>query len=162
MRLLRTPLWALPIALITNGTGGCLRVCTEKACRDGHYVDLTPRDAWGAGSYEFNVSLDGVTTTCTANLPLPPCGTADPVTCSPDTNQVVIVDTGCFQAPDLQGFAGLEILPPNPKTMTLRISRDGSPLLEKSWTPSYRESRPNGEDCPPTCLLARTTLTVPL
>jgi hypothetical protein len=157
----------LSVALLLSACSGDskdegTRGCTLIGCQDGFSVDFTPSGAWTVGDYEFLFTLDGETTTCAGSLPLPQCGTANAVTCSPSAEQISIFESGCALQPALHGFAGFQVLPPKAETVTLRLSREGLVLLEQSWTPAYQTLQPNGEGCGPTCESATDALTVPV
>jgi len=135
------------------------RACTMIGCMDGLALELTPSSAWPAGDYSFAFVIDGAPVTCGGALPLPACGDGPALACDV-AGAVQIGESGCALAPDSHGFSDILFMSA-PKTVELTISRAGAPLLARTLTPTYRESQPNGEGCPPVCTSANMTLALP-
>jgi hypothetical protein len=126
--------------------------CTELGCENGVKIDFSFTDR---GNYLFEVLVDGSTTTCRAPLPLPrehfeAC----------DKSEVFLGLVGS-QLPDEQESSGGLTLPAatNASTITVRATRDGAPIGDKTFTPAYQVAPgPNGPECEPTeCKLAATS-----
>lgn len=128
------------------------KACTEIGCENGVRVDFTYREP---GSYTVVVVVDGVSTTCEATLPLPR-GASEPC----DREAVLLALIGSELPADQQSIGGL-ILPnaTDAKSITVQVTRDGTLLGEKTFTPTYQVTPgPNGPDCEPKeCKLATTT-----
>lgn len=149
-------LFALTLAL-----GGCASVsppahgCTEIGCVNGYHVTLSSASGWKAGKYTIDVVSDGVTTTCTATLPLTSTSTAE---CTRPGVQLGL--SGSMLPPEQQSLSDLTVAA-SPMAVTITVSRDGAQLVTKDFTPTYTTSQPNGPDCEPTCTSASDTLALP-
>lgn len=135
------------------------RACTMIGCMDGFSIELRPSSAWPAGEYSFAFVIDGAPVTCTGALPLPACDGGPALTCDA-AGAVQIGESGCALPPESHGFSDI-LFTGAPKTVELTISRGGAPLLARTFTPTYVQSQPNGEGCPPVCKSASATLTLP-
>jgi len=135
------------------------RACTEIGCMNGFSVDLQSAGGWKPGRYRFEFDLDGTVTTCEATLPLRACDAGPSVTCSPN-GAVTIGESGCALPPEQHGFTVFTMLG-MPRSVKVRIARDGQTLAEQTSTPSYRKVQPNGEGCPPICEQGNEVLRVP-
>lgn len=141
---------------------GCAdKHCTEIACVAGLRVGLTPSSGWKMGSYRFDIEVDGVMTTCEGSLPLKPCTSGPSLQCTPAGQRVVISESGCALPPEQQGFSDIAISDTAAKSVTIKVSRDGTALVSKTLAPKYTTSEPNGPSCPPTCTNAAETLNIP-
>jgi hypothetical protein len=135
------------------------RACTEIGCADGLTIDWESAGGWKPGRYRFEFEIDGAATTCEATLPLRPCDAGPSVTCG--TNGAVMIgESGCALPPDGHGFSGVTIAG-FPRSLKLRIVRDGQTLAEQTSAPSYRKVQPNGEGCPPVCQQAHEVVRLP-
>jgi hypothetical protein len=126
--------------------------------------------AWGAGTYEVSLVVDGSGADCalkvlaassqtapvnghctsTATLvymPTPPCT-------SPTAN-----DAACSVTPGARHFFMLT-LPGTPARVEVTLTRDGALLLQERLNLTYATTRPNGPVCPPTCYEGQSWLTV--
>ncbi len=151
-------LFAFALALALAGCGVASpqpQACTGIGCNIGYQITLTSASAWKAGKYTVEVVSDGVTTTCTATLPLTSASTAD---CTKAGVQIGL--SGSMLPPEQQSLSDI-LLTATPKAVTITLSRDGAQLVTKSFTPTYKTSRPNGPDCEPTCTSASDTLALP-
>ncbi|UQA62862.1 hypothetical protein [Polyangium aurulentum] len=135
------------------------RVCTEIGCLNGLSVDLQSAGGWKPGKYRFEFDFDGTATTCEATLPLRACDAGPSVTCSPN-GAVTIGESGCALPPEQHGFSGFNV-EGMPRSVKVRITRDGATLAEATSTPSYRKVQPNGEGCPPVCQQGHEAVRVP-
>lgn len=139
-----SPAWALsPVA------------CTEIGCVNGLALTVAPDYQWQPGAYVFRLTLDGRTVTCRGNLPLNACDMPS-VHC--DGEGVVITESGCaLPSPEAQGFGDVHI-ENGPQQVAVSVTRDGQTLVDKTVTPTYRTSRPNGPQCAPECRQASLPL----
>lgn len=124
-----------------------VRGCTEIGCVDGLRVTLEPSARWPAGSYRFDLVIDGTATSCTGSLPLPSCDTPG-LSCS--GAGVQIGESGCALPPAEHGYSEL-MFASAPREVRVTISRDGQVVGERELEPVYQTSRPNGPECPPVC-----------
>jgi hypothetical protein len=143
-------------------------VCTLIGCEDGLTVELRPPTSWPSGDYLFRIRVDATDVTCRGSIPLADCGGsrgASPgagVTCDPD-DVVRIAESGCASPAAAQGFPVLSFAPAlRPRSVEIAITRDGRVVGGATVMPSFREVRPNGPDCPPTCQTARAVLDLDL
>jgi hypothetical protein len=135
--------------------------CTEIGCNDGLTVTFAPNSGWAPGSYRFVVDIDGQTTTCEGMLPLKDCDVGPSLQCSPASGRLGIGESGCALPPAQQGFSELHLGVPPAQSVTITVSRDGSELVQKTLTPQYKTSQPNGPNCEPVCQTASETLMIP-
>lgn len=126
--------------------------CTEIGCENGVRIDFTFRDR---GTYVFDVTVDGTTTRCRATLPL-----ARGVSQACDRSEVFLGLVGSELPPEQQSIGGLTLpAATNASSITVKATRDGNPIGEKTFAPAYRVTPgPNGPDCEPKeCKLATAT-----
>lgn len=128
--------------------------CTEIGCVDGLTLTVVPEYRWQPGAYVFRLTLDGRTVTCKGSLPLKACGTPS-LTC--DGEGVMMTESGCALPPEAQGFGDVHV-ENGPRQVAISITRDGQTLVDKTVTPTYRTSRPNGPRCAPECRQANVPL----
>lgn len=146
--------WFLFAFLLAAPPAGAEQACTEIGCLDGLTLDVASDHRWPAGKYSFNFRLDGRAVNCTGALPLKPCGEPGIVCDGPG---VMITESGCALPAAAHGF-GPVMLPGGPQKLQVAVSHNGRLLTEKSLTPQYRESRPNGPQCEPLCRQASAAL----
>lgn len=48
-----------------------------------------------------------------------------------------------------------------PEAVAIKVEHDGAVLVNEDFSPSYKESRPNGKGCGPVCKQAAIDVTVP-
>ena len=127
------------------------RTCKAADCSQGVVIDFSFRDA---GAYVFEVTFDGLKTTCKATLPLPrqPGAACDP----PD---VLLGLAGPPLPENQQSIEGLRLLTTTAQSISVRATRDGTPIGEKTFVPPYVTTPgPNGPECAPKqCTLANVT-----
>ena len=150
---------ALLVPLLELGCAA--QYCTAIGCLDGLRVDLTPTSGWKMGSYRFDIEIDGVVTTCEGSLPLKPCTGGPSLQCTPAGQRVVISESGCALPTEQHGFSQVSISDTAAKSVTIKVSRDGTPLVSKTLAPRYITSEPNGPGCPSTCTNASEMLVIP-
>lgn len=132
-------------------SGGEGRACTTMACQNGVDVEFSYRDA---GTYVFEVTVDGTKVTCTATLPLaqqPP----DPC----DGPGVLLSLVGSMLPANQQSLGGLILTSTTATSVTIHATRDGVLLGDKTFAPPYvTNPGPNGPGCEPeSCTLAKVT-----
>lgn len=126
--------------------------CTEIGCENGVKIDFSFRDR---GTYVFEVTVDGTTTTCRASLPLPR-GTFQAC----DRSEVFLGLVGSELPPEQQSIGGITLpAATNASSIKVKATRDGNPIGEKTFAPAYVVTPgPNGPDCEPKeCKLATST-----
>ncbi|MCC6646003.1 MAG: hypothetical protein IT374_10585 [Polyangiaceae bacterium] len=146
------------VALLTACSASSMpsegRSCTAIGCVDGFSVTVTSSGAWPAGEYVVKVVADGVTTTCSATLPLTQSSTS---VCSGPGVQVGL--SGSLLPASQQSISTVS-LSSTPKAVAIEITRDGASIGARTYAPSYVTSRPNGPECEPICTNASDTLAV--
>ncbi|HEU4410783.1 MAG TPA: hypothetical protein VFS43_36360 [Polyangiaceae bacterium] len=153
-------LLALPACLVvTDDDDDDGRACTEKGCADGFVLTLAHAGGWPAGAYRFEVVADGKTITCSASLPLPPCGQGPASAC--DAPELTLGLSGCALPAAEHGFSELYWTTTTPASVSVEVTRDGAPLAQTQLTPTYVTSQPNGPDCGPSCRNASASMAVP-
>ena len=102
----------------------------------------------------IEVVIDGAKTTCTATLPLPsapptPCNHAD----------VLLTLSGSALPAAQHSIGGLLLMTTTAMNVSVRATRDGTALGDKTFAPAYVTSPgPNGPGCEPAeCKLAKAT-----
>lgn len=140
-----------------GGTG-----CTDIGCQDGFILMLSPSDRWPAGAYEFVLETEAGKTTCTGSIPLPPCGQSG-LSCvtTPDRGDKNprIAISGCALDGASQSFPQIDF-PDGPAQVNVRISKDGTTLVNQAFTPQYTTSSPNGPQCGPVCRQSSSSMNV--
>lgn len=139
------PAWALMPA---PGAG---KACTEMGCSSGVHVSIPDALLTGAGDYTFEITAtgDGVQKAqCKGRLPFSGCN--GQITCEGDL-QVMIDEIGCMLPSDAQSFGNIHISDTSAKSVEIKISRDGTPLVSSVKTLSYKTLQPNGQGCEPVC-----------
>lgn len=129
--------------------------CTMMACMDGLTLQVDPNYRWKKGNYSFTFESEGKTETCTGKLPLKNCDDGAALNCTATWMQ--ITESGCALPEDNQGFGDIWISG-WPKSLSVRIARDGQEITSKTLTPAYRSSQPNGAGCGPSCCQATAPL----
>jgi hypothetical protein len=151
----------LPAACASSPGAGTPGGCTEIGCNDGFTVAFSPNSGWKPGTYRFIVDVDGQVTTCEGALPLRPCDAGPSLSCTPATDRISIGESGCALSPEQHGFSELRVGGPPAQRVSVTVGHDADNLVQKSFTPSYAISQPNGEGCDPGCNTASDSLAVP-
>jgi hypothetical protein len=135
----------------SSSSSGGGRACTEIACQNGVLVDFSYTQQ---GAYVVEVTIDGAKTTCRATLPLP---RQPPQAC--DREGVQLTLSGSALPASQHSIGGLTLFSTSASSVTIRATRDGNVLGEKTFAPAYTTSPgPNGPGCDPAqCKLAKTT-----
>jgi len=131
--------------------GGGDRACTEIGCANAFELQFAYRER---GAYLFELDVDGASVVCKATIPLAKDGAR---ACSSEAAQLGLV--GSMLPESQQSIGGLTFFT-LPRTVKLRASRDGAPLVDTTLTPTYRVTPgPNGPGCEPKeCRSATATL----
>jgi len=128
--------------------------CTDIGCRNGYNLDVSPSSGWTAGTYSFELDLDGRAITCQGSIPLKACGERS---FSCDADDVRLGESGCALPANAQGISNIAF-EGFPLALSVRILRDGSEIANSQLTPTYRAGQPNGPGCEPICCSASETL----
>lgn len=154
---------ALLAALLLSIAGpGCVeKSCTEIGCVNGVTLDLTPAGGWKPGTYRFEIDIDGAVTTCEGSLPLAPCTSGPQVTCTPGGNRVRITESGCALPAGQHQFSQIHLSDESAKSVAVKVSRNGTELVQKTFAPKYLTSQPNGPGCPGICTEYANVLEIP-
>lgn len=110
--------------------------CPAIACVDGLMLDVPPDRVWPAGDYVFKLSMDGKTMTCRGSLPFKGCDEPGLVC---DGEGAIITQSGCAMPPETHGFGTISI-PSGPAQVAVSVTHNGSTMLDKNYTPAYREA----------------------
>jgi hypothetical protein len=129
--------------------------CTQMGCDDGASIAFSLTEP---GAYSFELVADGTPVTCSATLPLPPCGQAPAATCS--LPSVMLEASGCALSPAEHALVGISFMGEHPTAIEVAVVRDGTELGRQTFAPSYGRLAPNGEECGPICHHATMQLTL--
>lgn len=151
----------LPLLL---ANGAC--TCTEIGCMTGFFVeaDLVTPGVWTA-----TVTADGVTSTCTAEVPFTgDSGSGD--TGSGDTGSGDSGSEGpSCDGPLSWGLPGAEpadgdssihglVYGGTATTISLVLTRDGEPVYDETFTPTWEDQTLNGPRCGVACTTASVSI----
>ena len=118
------------------------RTCKLADCGQGVYLSFRFREA---GAYVFEVTFEGVRATCAATIPRP--HRTDSACDQPDVR--LTVEDSASDA-GAQYIGGLKVASTTAPSITVRASRDGIAIGEKTFVPSYVTTPgPNGPECSP-------------
>jgi hypothetical protein len=140
---------------------GCVEVCTDRDCTDNYTLIVeAPGEAMLAGNYQFSITFDGeLVDDCTVLIgdESSECGANRCIL----QNSCDLVDALDVEVKRLQintaFWDGLL-----PTEVGLNLSRDGSPVAERTFTPDYIQTEPDLEACDQTvCISAEDTLVLP-
>lgn len=128
------------------------RGCTAVGCNNGVHVQFSFREK---GSYVFEITVDGIKTTCRAVLPL-----SDPPPEPCDRQGVFLTLSGSKLPPEQQSLGGIILSTTTAKQLSIRGTRDGATVVTLDRTIDYKVSPgPNGPHCEPKeCKSANLTL----
>jgi hypothetical protein len=153
------------IAAVLVSLAGCTKTCTEIGCGDQLHVGVANEDgSYTPGTHLLEVTADGVLLSCT--FPLPP-GTAaggaiaSPL-CSPGLQLFAHPLAHCTTSATattvsqtctpIEGTIQEQItVNGTPATVRLRQTVDGTVIFDRTITPTYKSSQPNGPGCEPIC-----------
>lgn len=152
----------LAVALVGCASNpGDQKGCTLLGCNDGFTVAFSPNSGWKPGTYRFVVDIDGQVTTCEGALPLPACAAGPSLKCTPAGGRISIGESGCALPAEQHGFSELRIGGAPVQRVSVTIGQDAQNLVQKTFTPAYATSQPNGEGCDPVCNSASDSLAIP-
>ncbi|WP_437753566.1 hypothetical protein [Sorangium sp. So ce1389] len=159
------------VALVTGlatiaAAYGCLPLnCTEVGCDDSFSIITTTADkSWAEGEYALELSVDGDEVSCSytwTNTPQAGGGGMF-VQCSPSIIVSINTFMQCTETSDGDSVSqsctpipgklaqGIKIQG-TPARVDVVVRRDGAVVGERSFTPEYQTSYPNGEACGPEC-----------
>jgi hypothetical protein len=125
--------------------------CTLAGCTSGFSISLVAAEPLRDGTYDLELTLDGVAATCQHVI----------------ADGQSVADAECNRRSLVRSTASIynNGAPPNNEApnafvidifdaaalVELRVLRDGAPLVEQSYEPSYRTVAPNGPECGPIC-----------
>lgn len=138
----------LPLAPVASGCENASQACTLLDCEEGIRIAFSYGEP---GTYVFEVTVDGETTTCSATLPLEG---APANLC--DRSGVRLTVSGSELPSGQQSIGGLSLDTKTAEQLRVVAMRDGAPLAELDVVPEYEvRPGPNGPGCEPeTCTLA--------
>ena len=133
--------------------------CTEIGCIDGLNLTVDPSFDWDGGTYESEVLAGTNRYICNGKLPLDPCDQNNENTFGCNSPNITIGESGCMLPASQHGISGIYIKG-EPKTVQIRITRNGKPYITRALAPEYRTSQPNGPGCLPVCRSASHNLLI--
>jgi hypothetical protein len=123
--------------------------CTEIGCGSAFSVQFEKSGSWTPGHYRVDVSLDGRSVQCAADIPLS-CDAAPAC----DDPQVLLQLSGCALPAESHAITGVDILTETPVEVSVGLLDEAGSMASGSWRPTYTTSQPNGPECPPECRAA--------
>jgi hypothetical protein len=115
--------------------------CTAMGCLQGLDISFQRSEP---GSYVVDLDIDGKKVRCSATIPLP----AEATAC--DDDDVFFIQSGSALSPDRQSVGGLQIQRTDVKKLSVKLTKDGNLVVEKSFDVTYNETPgPNGPECEP-------------
>lgn len=163
MRPLALLLAAIALAV---SIGGCStkpnKVCTQMACSASAQIKtkVTPAEA-ADGVHTFTLDADGVTKTCTVKLAAPQrpefatCDGNVALRFGPvmrgETVTAVPGMVGYTEVPVPGEFEWQATVYGQPKSVKIVHTFQGKTILERTATPKYADTWPNGPGCEPAC-----------
>jgi hypothetical protein len=153
------------LATIAVVSGCVTKECTEIGCADGFSIAAATADkSWAAGEYALELSVDGNAVSCAYSWTNTPQagGGGMFVQCSPTVTVWIEPVTRCMETshgdavsqsctPISGQFTQRVTIDGTPDRVDVVVRRDGAVLGERSFTPEYKTSYPNGEGCGPAC-----------
>ena len=146
---------------------GCFasKTCTLRGCQDQFHATVASTDgSIPSGMHVVDVTADGVTISCTFQVPLvqqPGGGTVAPQ-CPQGLNVFIGQASTCTET-DTASSKSLTCVPiaghffeditvtGKPTQLHVRLTVNGVAVLDRSETPGYTQSQPNGPTCNPVC-----------
>jgi hypothetical protein len=153
------------IAILAPAHTSCSKTCTEIGCLTQFTAGISAAEAsLPAGTHRIDVTADGALLSCTFAFPLetlPGGGLVSP-RCSPglaasvgsavECTEVITSSAKslrCVPIPD-QIQESVQVTG-TPSLVTVEQSVGGIAILQRSATPVYENSQPNGPGCEPIC-----------
>jgi hypothetical protein len=134
--MLRLALAALAAAACVpvSGASDAAPACPDLACGPAYQVQFVRAGGWRPGAYRIEVTADGVTGSCTINIPMsceagPRCST---------TVAWLPVVSGCALDPGQQTIDGLMFDRTTPMSVEVNVSQADRPLGGQHFTPTYK------------------------
>lgn len=151
------------------------KACTLIGCHDQFSATVTASSAeFPAGEHTVTVTTEAGTMSCSFVVPLemtagggvkaPSCMPGLTVSVGPGTVCTEMVDGGVrsLRCDPIPGQLKETIsVSGAPSSVRVQQSVAGTTILDRSVTPTYNESRPNGPGCDPLCRQAGVEWTVP-
>lgn len=126
------------------------QACTRIGCVNGLNMRLPANMEWLPGSYVFTATTEAGVMRCSGDLPLPPCGEDDgSLRCTDD--RLRVMESGCALPADAHSFGPIIQIEGSPTHIRLMVTRNGTTIVDQSFAPQYKTSRPNGPQCDPVC-----------
>lgn len=134
------------------------KMCTQMWCDEGLTLQFEAA-RWPAGVYKMELEVDGAPVTCTASLPLPPCGEAA-FECSANDNEIAVITEGCALPQNAQKLGGIHMRGV-PEQLTAKVSMPDGTIRDMASAVAAQCGYPNGEGCDERqCCSARMTLSL--
>jgi hypothetical protein len=161
---LQIPTFLVGIA-ITTGSAlvGCSQTCGAVGCADRfHATVVSTAGDVPSGRHVVEVTADGTTTSCTFQVP--PHAESSAVTVGGECPSGLAVFIGrgntCTET-EAASSSGRTCSSVNffedisvsgrPTQLRVRLTVDGVVMFDRTETPAYNPTEPNGPGCPPTC-----------
>lgn len=122
--------------------------CTEANCIDG--VSIEVERNWEPGTTWFVVTVDEELHACTFDYPKEPPESRIPC--------IESVDDDSSERHSLFEDKARIFISGTPEVVKVEIFHMGKQVFSRTVEPEYRDERPNGEACDPTCRYASVTL----
>lgn len=120
------------------------RMCTEMWCDEGFELRFDTAQ-WQKGSYRIDMDVDGAVISCTAQLPLPPCG--EPAySCNENNLDVMVTTEGCALPASAHRLGGVR-MKTVPKHFDAKVIMPDGSLREASGAVDAQCGYPNGQEC---------------
>jgi hypothetical protein len=164
----------LTTGLAVAGCEGITHSCTLIGCLDGLGIEVrSGQGGLADGRYALDLTAQQAHA-CTFTVPddLPARGSAHQVECTPELDVLLQGASVCME--QRRGNAVSESCTPvagqfvlqarvqgTPRSVELRVDRDGTTLFAQTLTPAYETTHPNGPDCEPECRVASLEVTLP-
>lgn len=142
---------ALCTLLMLAGCADDSESCTLIGCNDGFWVYVVAAEPLRDGTYDLELTLDGVAATCRHVIAdgraasAAECGGSSVV-----RSTASIHNNGSPPNNDAPNAFVIDIRDASAR-VTLRVLHDGAPLVEQSYEPTYQTVAPNGPECGPIC-----------
>jgi hypothetical protein len=165
----------LALLLVAAGQVSCSKTCTEIGCQTQFTGVISASSAsLPAGTHRIDVTADGVLLSCSFAFPLEtlPSGALVGPRCSPGLMASVGPAQQCtpFTTAEAKGLRCVPIpdqiretvqIIGTPSVIAIEQSVDGVVILQRSSSPTYVESQPNGPGCEPICHQATSEWSIP-
>jgi hypothetical protein len=129
---------------LPSSCGPLAQSCTLADCTDGLFVDFYLKTP---GAYSLTADVDGQVVACAGSLPV------DGTESCTGPGRVEFPWSG---AP----IWGMNIDVVGAQSVHLVIARDGTTILDETFSPQWIDSAPNGVDCGPVCNVAAASFKV--